>query len=182
MNLMLFNIDTQTPCTRPCGRPCKGLEEKKKPVWEVHQYAKDDAAKAPSADAQWHNSDGQSEGLQRENSSGGGGEYKGRWKKNDIKYEGAVEGFQLEVQVGSEKRRVQKKKKKKKEEETERLSVLCRFLSQAPAPLAETKWLAGIWCNLHLSAKSWILFLQSRCWRARRKAQLTGPHSWDRCL
>lgn len=53
---------------------------------------------------------------------------------------------------------------------------------QAPAPLAETKWLAGIWCNLHLSAKSWILFLWSRCWRAWQKAQLTGPHSWERCL
>lgn len=53
---------------------------------------------------------------------------------------------------------------------------------QAPAPLAETKWLAGIWCNLHLSAKSWILFLWSRCWRAWQKAQLTGLHSWERCL
>ena len=53
---------------------------------------------------------------------------------------------------------------------------------QAPAPLAETKWLAGIWCNLHLSAKSWILFLWSRCWRAWQKAQLTGLHSWERCV
>lgn len=53
---------------------------------------------------------------------------------------------------------------------------------QAPAPLAEPKWLAGIWCNLHLSAKSWILFLWSRCWRAWQKAQLTGLRSWKQCM
>lgn len=79
----------------------------------------------------------------------------------------------------------EKERKEQKKKVTERLSLLRRYLaerSQVPAPLAETKWLAGIWCNLHLSAKSWILFLRSRCWRARRKAQLTGPHSWDRCL
>lgn len=70
-------------------------------------------------------------------------------------------------------------------EEKERLALFHCYLvecSQAPAPLAETKWLAGIWCNLHLSAKSWILFLWSRCWRAWQKAQLTGLHSWERCL
>lgn len=32
------------------------------------------------------------------------------------------------------------------------------------APMAQTKWLAGIWCNLHLTTKSWRLFLWSRCW------------------
>lgn len=32
----------------------------------------------------------------RENSAGGCGEYKGRWKKNDIKYEGGVGGSNQE--------------------------------------------------------------------------------------
>lgn len=118
----------------------------------------------------------------REIGTGGRDEYKGRWKKNDIKYEGGVGGVQIRTGMKSERSGGKKKKKRKNEEETERLSLLRRYLSQAPAPLAETKWLAGIWCNLHLSAKSWILFLRSRCWRAWRKAQLTGPHSWDRCL
>lgn len=118
----------------------------------------------------------------RENSAGGCGEYKGRWKKNDIKYEGGVGGFQIGRRGRERKKSRGEKKKKETKKETERLSLLHRYLSQAAAPLAETKWLAGIWCNLHLSAKSWILFLRSRCWRAWRKAQLTGPHSWDRCL
>lgn len=142
----------------------------------MHQYSKGDAAKAPWADAQWHNSDGQSEGLQREQRR------RRRWVQRTLeekwyKIWRRCGGFESEVQVESEKRRGEKKKKKR-----QRLSLLRRYLSQAAAPLVETKWLAGIWCNLHLSAKSWILFLRSRCWRAWRKAQLTGPHSWDRCL
>lgn len=172
MNLMLVNIDTQ--CIRPCSRPCKGGN--KTCLGKCINIQK---VMLPKHLEQMHSGTTAMARVRgcRKNSAGGGGEYKGHWKKNDIKYEGGVGGFQSEVQVESDKRRGQKK-----EEETERLSVLRRFLGQGPAPLAETKWLAGIWCNLHLSAKSWILFLWSRCWRARRKAQLTGLHSWDRCL
>lgn len=47
-----------------------------------------------------------------------------------------------------------------------------------PAPLAGSKWLAGIWCNLHLSVlKAGYCFCG-----ADVGGQLTGPHSWERCV
>lgn len=79
-------------------------------------------------------------------------------------------------------RRKKKGKLREKDEPSTLLHCYLNECGQGLAPLAETKWLAGIWCNLHLSAKSWILFLWSRCWRAWRKAQLTGPHSWEWCV
>lgn len=93
MNLMLVNIDTQSLCTRPCGRPCK--KKKKTCLGKCINIQK---VMLPKHLEQMHSGTTAMARVRgcRENSAGGCGEYKGRWKKNDIKYEGGVGGSNQE--------------------------------------------------------------------------------------
>lgn len=113
---------------------------------------------------------GVNEGLDKQRDK-----WRWNWKKNC----GKEERWLLHVKSKEQKK---KKMKSPSHPSTTLLHYYLYECSQAPAPLAETKWLTGIWCNLHLSAKSWILFLWSRCWRAWQKAQLTGLRSWEWCV
>lgn len=54
------------------------------------------------------------------------------------------------------------------------LPLFVTSASVSRAPMAQTKWLAGIWCNLHLTTKSWRLFLWSRCWWAHWRRSWLG--------